>query len=108
MTSRIRFVAQSPWYDLFSRGARDWLRHNQKVRQAVREQVVHLLAGGDFITQPDQRTLRVPVLEHARFRLADAQTQTGAGQGQAKDGDTLRPADAAQPGAGDGEGGNDD
>lgn len=24
-----------PWYGLFSRGARDWLRHNQKVRDAV-------------------------------------------------------------------------
>jgi uncharacterized protein len=25
------------WYDLFSRGARDWLRHNDKVRDAVRQ-----------------------------------------------------------------------
>ena len=25
------------WYDLVSRGARDWLRHNDKVRAAVRE-----------------------------------------------------------------------
>ncbi len=24
------------WYDLFSRGARDWLRHDEKVREAVR------------------------------------------------------------------------
>ena len=22
------------WYDLFSRGARDWLRHNEKIREA--------------------------------------------------------------------------
>ena len=111
MTSRIRFSAESPWYELFSRGARDWLRHNQKVRQAVREQVVDLLAEGDFITQPDKRTVRVPIrlLEHARFRLADAQKHTGAGQGQAKAGDTLRPADAAvERGAGEGEGGNED
>ena len=72
--SRIRFSAQTPWYELFSRGARDWLRHNQKVRDAVKDQLADLLAGGDFITQPDQRTLHVPVrlLEHARFRLADA------------------------------------
>ena len=25
------------WYELFSRGARDWLRHDEKVREAVRE-----------------------------------------------------------------------
>ena len=61
MTSRIRFVAESPWYDLFSRGARDWLRHNQKVRQAVRDQIKDLLSEGDFITQPDHRSVRVSI-----------------------------------------------
>src|ERR1700757_1530316 len=73
--SGIRFLAESPWYELFSRGARDWLRHNQKVRQAVRAQLVDLLAESDLITQPDARVVRVPVklLEHARFRLADSE-----------------------------------
>jgi uncharacterized sporulation protein YeaH/YhbH (DUF444 family) len=111
MMNRIRFSAESPWYDLFSRGARDWLRHNQKVRQAVREQVVDLLAGGDYITQPDARAVRVPVrlLEHARFRLAETAARSGAGQGAAEPGETLRPADATvERGRGDGEGGSDD
>ena len=109
---RIRFTAQSPWYELFSRGARDWLRHNQKVREAVRGQIVDLLAAGDFITQPNDRTVQVPVrlLEHARFRLADAPTQSGAGQGGAQAGDTLRPAnaDAQRSGGTEGEGGNEE
>ncbi len=109
--SRISFPTQTPWYELFSRGARDWLRHNQKVRDAVKDQLADLLAGGDFITQPDQRTLHVPVrlLEHARFRLADPQKESGAGQGAARPGDTLRPADAGdeQQGA-EGEGGHED
>ena len=33
----IRIAAETPWYELFSRGARDWLRHNEKVRDAVKE-----------------------------------------------------------------------
>jgi len=100
MTSRIRVSADAPWYDLFSRGARDWLRHNQKVRQAVNEQLLDLLANGDFISNPTERTVKVPVrmLEHARFRLADPQSQDGAGQGKGEVGDVLRPA---KPGAGD-------
>ena len=109
MPSRIRFSAQTPWYELFSRGARDWLRHNEKVREAVRDQLADLLAGGDFISQPDQRTVQVPVrlLEHARFRLADPQKQSGAGQGNAQAGDTLRPADAGDDsGDATGEGGH--
>lgn len=108
--SRIRFGVESPWYELFSRGARDWLRHNQKVRQAVREQLVDLLSDGDYMTQPDARTVQVPVrlLEHARFRLAETGKQTGAGQGQAKPGDVLRPADASvERGGGEGEGSQD-
>ena len=28
------------WYKLFSRGARDWLRHSEKIRAAVREHLV--------------------------------------------------------------------
>ena len=32
------------WYDLFSRGARDWLRHNDKVRAAVRDKLPELFA----------------------------------------------------------------
>jgi uncharacterized protein len=108
--SRVRFVAESPWYELFSRGARDWLRHNQKVRQAVRAQLVDLLAESDLITQPDARVVRVPVklLEHARFRLADSEKQSGVGQGAAQAGDTLRPLGGASEseGGGEGQGGN--
>jgi uncharacterized sporulation protein YeaH/YhbH (DUF444 family) len=85
------------------------LRHNQKVRQAVREQLLDLLSDGDYMTQPDARSVQVPIrlLEHARFRLADTGKQTGAGQGKAKAGDTLRPADSSMDrGSGEGEGGN--
>jgi uncharacterized sporulation protein YeaH/YhbH (DUF444 family) len=89
----IRIAAETPWYDLFSRGARDWLRHNQKVRSAVKESLPELLAGADLISRPGNRTVVVPVkfLEHARFRLADPQTQQGAGQGKGQPGDVLQP-----------------
>jgi uncharacterized sporulation protein YeaH/YhbH (DUF444 family) len=90
----VSIAAQTPWYELFSRGARDWLRHNQKVREAVRGQLPELLAGGDLITNPENRTVLVPVkfLEHARFRLADPGEHTGAGQGKGDPGQVLRPA----------------
>jgi uncharacterized sporulation protein YeaH/YhbH (DUF444 family) len=104
---------QTAWYDLFSRGARDWLRHNDKVRQAVQGHLPELIAGPDLITGPQERTVQVPVrlLEHARFRLADGRTQTGAGQGEGKPGDVLHPGTPDMLGKGDGdsgEGGNQD
>jgi sporulation protein YhbH len=99
------------WYDLFSRGARDWLRHNDKVREAVQSHLPDLIAGPDLITGPQDRTVQVPVrlLEHARFRLAEGRSQTGAGQGKGEPGDVLQSGQPEQDAAGDmGEGGNED
>lgn len=81
------------WYDLFSRGARDWLRHNDKVRAAVRNQLPELIAGSELLPNAD-RTVQVPVrfLEHARFRLREADESEGVGQGSGKPGDQLAPA----------------
>ncbi len=90
----IRIAAETPWYELFSRGARDWLRHNQKVRTAVRESLPDLLSGDDVISKPTNRSVLVPVkfLEHARFRLMEPGAEQGAGQGKGEAGDVLRRA----------------
>src|ERR1700736_1408306 len=78
------------WYELFSRGSRDWLRHSDKIREAVREHLPQIVAGSDIINH-GTRTVRVPVrmLEHYRFRLLDNGESQGVGQGKAKPGDTL-------------------
>lgn len=97
------------WYELFSRGTRDWLRHNEKVRQAVRDHLPELVAGSDVLSDARDRTVKVPVrfMEHYRFRLRDPDEQQGAGQGDAKPGDVLRPArpvSGSDPAGGEGEG----
>jgi hypothetical protein len=82
---------QKRWYDLFSRGARDWLRHNDKVSEAVRKQLPELIAHIDVLGPRAASTLRVPVrfLEHYRFRLRDDDSVSGVGQGQGKPGDVV-------------------
>jgi sporulation protein YhbH len=99
--------ADQQWYDLFSRGARDWLRHNEKVRKAVRDKLPEVLANADIFGDDSARTVKVPVrfLEHFRFRLRESDEITGAGQGDVKPGDKLaRPGQ--QQGEGQAEGGN--
>src|SRR3954466_3671864 len=105
----LRIAAETPWYDLFSRGARDWLRHNQKVREAVKSSLPDLLAGEDLMTNSANRTGAVPVrlLEHARLRLVDADSQQGAGQGRGEPGDVLQPGREEQ-GRGEQSGGTND
>ncbi|MEJ2760489.1 MAG: DUF444 family protein [Gammaproteobacteria bacterium] len=80
------------WYDLFSRGARDWLRHNAKLREEVREQLPDLISRSDVLSRPGDRTMRIPVrfLEHYRFRLREEEHPQGVGQGDAQPGDILR------------------
>jgi uncharacterized sporulation protein YeaH/YhbH (DUF444 family) len=89
----IKIAAETPWYELFSRGARDWLRHNQKVREAVKATLPDLLAGEDLMSQPGHKTVLVPVkfLEHSRLRLLEPNSQQGAGQGRGEPGEVLQP-----------------
>ena len=53
-------LGAAKWYDLFSRGARDWLRHDEKVRESVRKHLPQIVSGGDVINE-GARTVRVPV-----------------------------------------------
>ncbi len=94
------------WYDLFSRGARDWLRHNDKVRAAVRDKLPELIASSELLPRADS-TVQVPVrfLEHARLKLRDPEQSEGVGQGEGKPGDRMP---APEQGAGKGAGGNED
>jgi uncharacterized sporulation protein YeaH/YhbH (DUF444 family) len=97
------------WYDLFSRGARDWLRHNEKIGRAVRDKLPDLIANADVLGAGDS-VVKVPVrfMEHFRFRLCPPDEQTGTGQGEAKAGEKIgRATDKKGPGE-KGEGGNGD
>ena len=102
-------ASAAKWYELFSRGARDWLRHDAKVREAVRRHLPELVGGGELIGG-GARTVRVPVkmLEHYHFRLRRAEERQGVGQGQVKPGDVfLDPTQGGAPG-GKGPGGEED
>ncbi len=97
------------WYDLFSRGARDWLRHNEKIGRAVREKLPDLIANADVLGAGDN-SVKVPVrfMEHFRFRLCPPEEQTGAGQGDAKVGEKIGHATKKEAPGKKGEGGTDD
>jgi uncharacterized protein len=98
--------AVNDWYELFSRGSRDWLRHSEKIREAVRDHLPQIVSASDIISD-GARTVRVPVrmLEHYRFRLRTDTEPQGVGQGAAKPGDLLGPANAGSKPGGKGAGG---
>ena len=102
-------LSAAKWYELFSRGARDWLRHDEKVREAVRANLPEIIAGGEVIND-GARTVRVPVrmLEHYHFRLRRAEESQGAGQGKAKPGDVFSDPSRQQGPGEKGAGGRDE
>ena len=94
----LRISTEVGWYDLFSRGARDWLRHNEKVRESVEKSLPNLIAGPDVLSGAGGGTVLVPVklAEHARFRLRDPDSETGVGQGAGEAGQVLKPGQPQQ------------
>lgn len=98
------------WYELFSRGARDWLRHNEKLAESVKKALPDIIKSGDAISGTNNRTVKIPyrMLEHYRFILAKPENETGVGQGNAKPGDTFGQPDKTgnEKGEGGGEGHN--
>ncbi len=93
MRNRLTISTSTRWYGLFSRGSRDLLRHNAKLREGVQRMLPEIIASTDVMTGP-QQPLQIPVrlLEHARFRLSDmgGDAKNGVGQGSGHAGDVLR------------------
>jgi sporulation protein YhbH len=96
---------ETQWYGLFSRGARDWLRHNEKIREAVTQHLPDLVSDLDVSGSHHNRTVRVPVrfLEHYRFVLSQTRDSQGVGQGEAKPGDVMQTEPGKQGRRGKGE-----
>ncbi|MDI3316167.1 MAG: DUF444 family protein [Bacillota bacterium] len=89
-----------PW-ELRRRGVRDARRHDQRVREAIRENLRHLVTEEAIIGSDGQRLVRVPIryLDRYHFRYGLPQSHQGVGQGKGEPGDRL-----VEPAAGGGAG----
>ena len=103
---------QTPWYELFSRGARDWLRHNQKVREAVRSRLPEICRRrrpADRRDRPHGAGAGAAARALRASACATRTSSTGAGQGDGEAGrraaarSSADPARRAPGGNGDGE-----
>lgn len=93
-----------PW-DLRRRGLQDSRRHDQRVKEALRKNLKHLITEEAIITSDGQRLIKVPIhyLDLYRFRYSNEDAASGVGQGQGEKGDVIareQPGDSPsdQPG----------
>jgi len=97
-----QYLSTDPW-DLHRRADRDRMRHNEKLKEVIKENLGEIISQQDIITADDGRVVKVPVrgLELPRIRFDPNEgTGIGSGNGDTKPGDIIGRA----PAKGDGQG----
>lgn len=107
MTAKRLFLLSREDWSLHRKGELDQLRHQERVREAIRENLSDLISEESIILNRNGQKVKVPIrtLEEVRFRFnRDKQTHVGQGDGTARPGDVLgraSPGTGQGPGAGD-------
>lgn len=72
-------------------GERDSLRHKQRVRDAIKENLHELIAEENIISSKNGKKIKVPVryLDTWRFKFGKNKKGEGVGQGEGKPGDVI-------------------
>ncbi len=110
MADRLLVVSREDW-SLHRQGELDQQRHQEKVREAIRENLAELVSEESIILSDGRKVVKVPIrsLEEYRFRFDPYQGEhAGSGPGGTEVGHILGPArpdrGEAGPGAGPGAG----
>ncbi len=77
-----------PW-ELRRRGLKDSLRHDQRVKEAIRKNLRELITEEAIITSDGEKRIRIPLRYLEQYRFKYGQPQNGVGQGSGKLGDAL-------------------
>ncbi len=95
-------ISESDW-SLHRKGPKDQARHQQKVREAIKDHLGEIISNESIITSDGTKIVKVPVrsLEEYNFRF-DPFKKGGVGQGQgdSKPGDVIGQVPRQQPGRG--------
>jgi len=89
------------------RSAGDRLRHRQKVRESIRENIADIIAEESIIGKNKDRVIKVPLrgIKEYRFVFGENAPGAGTGDGNAQPGQVVGKA-GQQQGQGDGQGGD--
>src|SRR5260370_13305764 len=85
------------------RSAGDRLRHRQKVRESIRENIADIIAEESIIGKNKDRVIKVPLrgIKEYRFVYRDNSPGTAQGDGDSRPGQVVRKTGKDGPGNGD-------
>jgi len=102
-------ISREDW-SLHRKGYQDQMRHQEKVREAIKNNLPDLISDESIIMSDGKQIVKIPIrsLEEYRFRFNfDKQQHAGQGNGKTKVGDVLAREAAGRPGPGSGSGAGD-
>ena len=75
-------MSDIPW-DLRRRALKDSIRHDTRVKEAIRKNLKELIAEENIITSDGRKLVKIPLryLDQYRFRFGQLGSGTGQGQG---------------------------
>ena len=93
--------SELPW-ELRRRGLKDSLRHDQRVKEAIRKNLRELIAEEAIITSDGTKRVKIPLRYLDQYRFKYGQPPQGVGQGEGQPGDVLgqRGSNGNDPGDG--------
>ncbi|RAV22347.1 sporulation protein YhbH [Paenibacillus contaminans] len=109
MTNPLFIVSREDW-SLHRKGYQDQTRHQQKVREAIKQNLPDLVSDESIIMSDGKQIVKVPIksLDEYRFRYNyNKAKHVGQGDGESQVGDVLGVDPQPAPGAGKGEGAGD-
>ena len=72
-----------PW-ELRRRGLKDSLRHDQRVKEAIRKNLRELIAEEAIITSDGTKRVKIPLRYLDQYRFKYGQPHQGVGQGEGR------------------------
>src|SRR5690349_21370249 len=85
-------LSQQDW-SLHRKGSTDQARHNEKVKEAIRQNLPDIISEQSIITSDGKKIVKVPIrsLEEYKFRFGESPEggQVGQGQGGSQVGDVV-------------------
>ncbi|BDG62022.1 sporulation protein YhbH [Caldinitratiruptor microaerophilus] len=106
----VRFTVTSEDWSLHRQGQMDQERHQEKVREAIKNNLADIVSQENIITSDGRRVIRVPIrsLNEYRFRFNwQKREHVGQGSGSTRAGDVIAREDGTAEGPGRGPGAGD-
>jgi uncharacterized protein len=81
-------MAEIPW-DLRRRALKDSIRHDKRVKEAIRQNLKELIAEENIITAEGKKLVKIPLRYLDQYRFRFGEMGSGAGQGKGNIGDVI-------------------